>query len=158
LPTEKFSSVSDLVTQIADASLLQQLVAADGLSQAARQRGIPLPAETNAWAQKVMVQSLASNNDFMLKAAIESVREAKFDAKLEPLAKPGPHPRRSEARRLAALEALTNLDAARPILGQTLASPAPTKLRRRAAELLSQSNAGEARTALLAALPTAPAD
>lgn len=158
LPAEKFSLVSELVTKISDAPLLQRLVAADGLAQAARQRGITLPEETVAWIHKVMIDSLATHNDWMQKAAIESVREAKFDAKLEPLAKIAADTKRSEPLRIAALEALANLDVARPILGQALASPAGMKFRKRAAELLSQSNTDEARTALLAALPTAPTD
>lgn len=158
LPAEKFALLSDLVTKIGDAPLLQRLVAADGLAQAARQRGITLPEETVAWTHKVMVDSLATRNDGMLKTAIESVREAKFDAKLEPLAQIAADTKRAEPLRIAALEALANLDAARPILGQALASPAGMKFRKRAAELLSQSNTDEARAALLAALPTAPTD
>jgi len=158
LPAEKFGLLSDLVARIGDAPLLQRLVAADGLSQAARQRGITLPEETVAWTHKVMIECLGTNNDWMLKAAIESVREAKFKAKLEPLAKIVANARRSEPLRIAALEALANLDAARPILGQALATPAGMKFRKRAAELLSQSNTDEARAALLAALPNAPTD
>ncbi|MDR3406414.1 MAG: c-type cytochrome [Chthoniobacter sp.] len=158
LPAEKFGMVSELVTQISEAPLAQRLVAADGLAQAARQRGIALPAETTAWSQRVMVEALGSNDDSMLKTAVESVREAKFDAKLAPLTKIAGNERLPEARRIAALEALANLDAARPILGQALASPSTMKFRKRAAELLSQSNTAEARAALLAALPTAPTD
>ena len=108
--------------------------------------------------QRVMIESIGSDNDFMRKAAIEGVREAKFEAKLAPLQKIAVNEKLPEAQRIAALEALANLDAARPILGQALASPAGMKFRKRAAELLGQSNTDEARAALLAALPTAPTD
>ncbi|MEP6671903.1 MAG: c-type cytochrome, partial [Chthoniobacter sp.] len=158
LPAEEFGKVSKLVTQIGEAPLAQRLVAADGLAQAARQRGIMLPDEVTAWSQRVMIEALQSSDDSVLKTAVESVREAKFDAKLAPLAKIATNETLPEPRRIAALEALANLDAARPILGQALASPAGMKFRKRAAELLGQSNTGEARTALLAALPTAPTD
>ena len=63
-----------------------------------------------------------------------------FDAKLEPLAKIATDANRSEPRRIAALEALANLEAARPMLGQALASPAGMKLRKRAAELLGHQD------------------
>jgi putative heme-binding domain-containing protein len=158
LPAEKFGLVSDLVTKISDAPLAQRLVAADGLAQAARQRGIALPDEATAWTQRVMLEALGSNDDAVLKTAVESVREAKLEAKLPPLATIAANDKLPEARRIAALESLANLDAARPILGRVLASPAGMKLRKRAAELLGQSNTNDARTALLAALPTAPSD
>jgi putative heme-binding domain-containing protein len=108
--------------------------------------------------QRVMVEALDSQDDAILKTAVESVREAKFDAKLAPLAKIATNEKLPEARRISALEALANLDAARPVLGKALASPAGMKFRKRAAELLGQSNTGDARAALLAALPTAPTD
>ena len=158
LPAEKFGAVTELTNMIGDATLAQRLAAADGLAQASRQRGIALPEEATTWTQRVMVDALGSSDDAMLKTAMESVREAKFDAKLEPLAKVATNQKLPEARRIGALEALANLDAARPILGQALASPAGMKFRKRAAELLGQSNTDEARAALLAALPTAPTD
>jgi putative heme-binding domain-containing protein len=158
LPAEKIGDVADLTARINDAPLAQRLAAADGLSQAARQRGLALPGAASAWTQRVMLEALESDDESMLKPAIESVREAKFDAKLGPLAKIAANRKLSESHRLAALEALANLDAARPILGRALASPASMKFRKRAAELLSQSDTDEARAALLAALPTAPAD
>jgi putative heme-binding domain-containing protein len=158
LPAEKFGMVSELVTKITDLPLLQRVVAAEGLAQAARQRGITLPKETTAWMQRVMMDALGSNDDSVLKLAVESVREMKFEAKLAPLTKIATNEKLPEARRIAALEALANLDSARPILGQALASPSGMKFRKRAAELLGQSNTDEARSALLAALPTAPSD
>jgi len=158
LPAEKFGAVTDLTAKINDAPLSQRLAAADGLTQAARQRGMTLPATATAWTQRVMVEALDSGNDAMLKTALESVREARFDAKLAPLAKIATDKKVSEPHRIAALEALANLDAARPVLGQALASPASMKFRKRAAELLGQSDTDEARAALLAALPTAPTD
>ncbi|MEI9896657.1 MAG: c-type cytochrome [Chthoniobacter sp.] len=86
------------------------------------------------------------------------MREAKFDAKLAPLAKIAGSEKQPEARRIGALEALANLDAGRPIIGQVLATSGSMKFRKRAAELLGQSNTDEARAALLAALPTAPTE
>jgi putative membrane-bound dehydrogenase-like protein len=157
LPLEKFGAITDLTNKITDAPLAQRLAAADGLSQAARQRGLALPDEVKTWTQHVMVEALDSTDDATLKSALEGVREAKFDAKLDPLAKIAANAHQPETRRIAALEALANLDAGRVVLAQALATPSTTKLRKRAAELLGQSNADDARAALLAALPTAPA-
>ncbi|HEY3898519.1 MAG TPA: c-type cytochrome [Chthoniobacter sp.] len=158
LPTDRFGEVADLTAKLDHAPLLQRLVAADGLGQASRQRGVQLPEAANAWMQRAMIDSLESGNDFMTRVAIEGVREATFEGKLAPLAKIVADEKRPEQQRIAALEALANLDAARPILGKALASPASMKFRKRAAELLGQSNTDEARAALLAALPTAPTD
>ena len=159
LPTDRFGEVADLTAKLDHAPLLQRLVAADGSGQPRGRRG-----STNSsrllmhWMQRAMIDSLNSENDFMMRVAIEGVREATFEGKLEPLAKIVANGKRSEQVRIAALEALANLDAGRPILGKALASPASMKFRKRAAELLGQSNTDEARAALLAALPTAPTD
>jgi len=157
LPAENFDAVTKLTTDITGASLAQRIAAADGLSQAARQRGLSLPEQVKTWTQRVMIEALGSSDDAVLKTAIESVRESQFDAKLGPLAKIAGSDNQPEARRISALEALANLDTGRPVLAQALATPSTTKLRKRAAELLGQSTADDARAALLTSLPTAPA-
>jgi putative heme-binding domain-containing protein len=156
---ERIPAVAALLDSLNNAPLTQRLSAADGLTQAARQRGVHLPDATTAWLQRTMVEALGSSDDALLKRAIESVREAKIDAKFQPLTGIVDSTKRAIKLRVSALEAIANIDQGRAFLSRTLASEGAMQLRKRAAELLAQSAANpEVAASLLAALPTAPGE
>jgi putative membrane-bound dehydrogenase-like protein len=156
---ERIAAVAGLVDALNNAPLTQRLSAADGLSQAARQRGIQLPESASAWLQRTMVEALGSRDDALLKRAIESVREAKLEAKFQPLAAIVNDSKRAIKLRVSALEATANIDQGRAFLSQTLAGENAMPLRKRAAELLAQSATNpEVAASLLATLPTAPSE
>ena len=157
LPPEKLGAVAGLIKSVKDAPLPQRLSVADNLAQAYRQRGINPPGEITLWMQGAMIEALASADESLLKRAIESVREARLDAKLEPLVRLACDTHRAIPLRISALEALANLAAAQPALVRTLTDSPDMPLRKRAAELLGQKS-GDAKVieALLTALPKAP--
>ena len=156
---ERVVALASLLESLSNAPLSQRLSAADGMTQAARQRGVKLPATTNDWLQRTMIEALGSGDEPTLKRAIESVREAKLDAKFQPLATIVNDSNRPVKLRVSALEAVANIDQGRKFLGETLPSEAPMPLRKRAAELLGQSAAQpDAAAALLSALPAAPGE
>jgi putative heme-binding domain-containing protein len=133
--------------------LAQRLALADNLTQAYRQRGLPLSDALTDWTQHTMLDALASSDDALLKRGVEAVRDVKLDAKLDPLAKIVRDDKRDGALRLAALEATANLPESRDLLVTVLGDPRHMILRKRAAELLAQ---GGHTDAVLAALPNAP--
>ena len=158
LSPEKLGAIAGLIENVKDAPLPQRLSVADNLAQAYRQRGLPLPDAITAWTQRTMVDALATTDEALLKRALESVRETKLDAKLDPLAKIAADPKRTGPTRAAALEALANANGSGPILTTALNDPSSLTLRKRAAELLSQTGGNDAAATLLAALPTAPGE
>jgi putative heme-binding domain-containing protein len=153
LPTEKIGSIVSLIAKLGDAPLPQRLALADGISQAARQRGLKLPDEITAWSQRAMLDALAGNDEALLKRAVEAVREVSFDAKFAPLEKIVRDAKRDGTLRRAALDATANLPASHDLLTATLNDPHQMILRKRAAELLVLN--GDT-AAVLAALPNAP--
>jgi putative heme-binding domain-containing protein len=153
LPSEKLGEVESLVAKLGDAPLPQRLALADGISQAARLRGLKLPDEITAWSQRAMLDALAGNDEALLKRAVEAVRELSLDAKFAPLAKIVRDEKRDGTLRRAALDATANLPASRDLLTATLNDPRQMILRKRAAELLALN--GDT-AAVLAALPNAP--
>jgi putative heme-binding domain-containing protein len=153
LPEEKIGTLVELVTKVGDAPLPQRLALADGLSQAARQRGLKLPGEIAAWSQRAMIEALATDDNALTKRAIDAVRDLKLDAKLEPLTKIASDEKRDGTLRQAALEGAANLPAGRDLLVTTLANSHHMILRKRAAELLAQNGHEDV---VLAAISTAP--
>src|SRR5439155_11257378 len=109
-----------------------------------------------AWMQRTMIDALASPDEPTLKRAIEAVREAKLDAKLDPLAKIAADRNRPEKLRAAALDALANHPGSRDTLVASLNDTGSMILRKRAAELLGQSGDRSVAAPLLAALRVAP--
>jgi putative heme-binding domain-containing protein len=144
--------------RLAGLTLPQRLALADGFAQAVRQRGLALPGEAAEWIPLVMIDALGTTDEALLKRAIETVREARLDAKLEPLGRIAFDLKRTGPIRAAALEAMANLDASADNLVRALQDTSSATLRKRAAELLSQRAAEVARAPLLAALPSAPSD
>ena len=153
LPPEKLEAIAGLIESVKDAPLPQRLGVADNLTQAYRQRGLPLSDALTDWTQRTMLDALASSDDARLKRGVEAVRDVKLDAKLDLLAKIVRDDKRDGALRLAALEATANLPASRDLLTTTLGDPRHMIIRKRAAELLAQ---GGNTDAVLAALPNAP--
>ncbi len=158
LPGDRLAALAASVEKEAGLPLPQRLALAENLGQAMRQRGAPLPESTAAWVQAAMIEALGSTDEGMLKKAVESVREAKMDAKFDPLAKLAEDEKRPAALRVAALEAEANLPQSRALFARVLASPTAMPLRKRAAELLGQAGDDSARQGLLAGLTTAPAE
>ncbi len=189
LPEEKLGDVSALLQSLADAPLAdaplaQRLALADGLGQAARERGWKLPDDIAAWTQRTLLAALDDNA--LADRAIAALRDATWSEKFAPLQQIVLDPKRDGTRRAAALEAALNLDRGVALASQALADPTSLPLRKKAAELLgrqvgtavpsgprdgaspaSDGRLGTAiptraaldpRAALLAALPTAPAE
>jgi putative heme-binding domain-containing protein len=166
LHTREAGDLTALVARIADLpdlALPQRLAIADGLSEAARKRGLKLPDSANAWLQQTMIAALDTTDAALLDKAIAAVKDASLEAKAEPLKKvvfaAGTH----GPRRAAALEALMNLPIGVQTAAAALADTSSASLRKKAAELLAQqagsrdaSISRTAQAALLAALPTAP--
>ena len=155
VPAEKFDAVVKLVDEVGEIALHERLAIGGALSQAAGQRGIALPEKTAAWAQRAMLEALASGDPALERRAINAVRDATFDAKLNPLSKIARDARRDGALRLAALDAAANLPASRHLLSAILAEQKNMALSRRAAELLAANGGADV---ALAALPNAPWD
>ncbi len=158
LAPEQFPALLEAVEKVKDAPLDQRLAIVDGLEKASRQRGLKLPDELTVWMQRTMIDALASPDENVLKRALEAVREAKLDAKLDPLVQIIQDRKRNSAIRIAALDAVANLDLGPAALAGALNDTSMT-VRKRAAELLGQSvgNRNVSPT-LLAALPAAPAE
>ena len=156
LPSGKFGEVASLARGLSDAPLPQKLALAEGLGQASRERKLALPEETAAWVQRVTLEALKSEDGAVVDRAITAVRDVKVADKVEPLRaivlRTGEH----GPRRAAALEALMDLPAGVVAAAQALADPSSMTLRKKAADVLAGPGDGEARRALLAALPTAP--
>jgi putative heme-binding domain-containing protein len=153
LPPEKLSTIAGLIESVKDAPLAQRLSIADNLTQAYRQRTLPLPAAFTDWTQRAMIESLTSSDDSVLKRGIEAVRNLSLAAKLEPLAKVTRDEKRDGTLRLAALEATAHLPASRELLLTTFQDSKHMILRKRAAELLAQSGQTDF---VLTALPNVP--
>ncbi len=158
LAPERFPALLEVVQKVKDAPIDQRLAIIEGLDKASRQRGLKLPEPLVTWTQRTMIDALASPEESTLKRAIEAVREAKLEAKLDPLVQVIQDRKRSSALRVSALEAVANLDLGPAALAGALDDPSMT-VRKRAAELLGQSvgNRNVEQT-LLAALPAAPAE
>jgi putative heme-binding domain-containing protein len=139
------------------ASLPQCLAMADGLNEAARKRGLKLPESAQTWVQQTLATALTTADPALLDKAIAAVKDAKLDAKLEPLRTIVQRAGEHGPRRAAALDALMNLPQGREIATAALNDPSSMTLRKRAAELLGQAKDDRAaREALIAALPVAP--
>jgi putative heme-binding domain-containing protein len=135
----------------------QQLALADGLSSAGRSRGVEWPAAVREWVEHLLVTGLAAGDDQLVERAIAGLREARIEAKREPLAAIVADSGRPEPLRLAALEALSNLPTAPSVLIRVAADPT-SPLRRRAVELLGQQLAAEQVPQLVEILAGAPAE
>jgi putative heme-binding domain-containing protein len=153
LPPENLGAIAGLIESVKDAPLAPRLSIADNLTQAYRQRALPLPAAFTDWTQRALIESLASSDDAVLKRGIEAVRNLKLETKLEPLATITRDEKRDGTLRLAALEATANLPASRDLLVATFSNSNHMILRKRAAELLAQNGITDV---VLAALPNAP--
>ncbi len=158
LPPENLGAVAGLIEKSNDAPLPQRLGMADNLTQAYRQRGLPLPDAIIAWTQRTMLDALASTDEAMLKRAIESLRETKLNAKLDPLAKIAADPKRSDALRAAALEALANAQGSRDHIWRALRDPSSMALRKKAVQLFDGYLGSPERDLLVDTLPTAPVE
>lgn len=156
LPAERFGEVASLVNELNDAPLAQKLALAEGLGTASRERKLPLPDAAAEWVQRVSLQTLGSEDAAVLDRAIAAARDAKMPEKIAPLQKIALRAGEHGPRRAAALEALMNMPEGVPTAAQALADTSSMTLRKKAAEILAGSGSGEARRALLAALPTAP--
>lgn len=156
LPEEKLGDVGALLQSLADAPLALRLALADGLGQAARERGWKLPDELTAWTQRTLLAALDDNA--FADRAIAALRDATWPEKFAPLQQIVLDPKRDGTRRAAALEAALNLDRGIALAAQALADPTSLPLRKKAAELLGRTPSDTARAALLAALPTAPTE
>ncbi|MEO5913099.1 MAG: PVC-type heme-binding CxxCH protein [Luteolibacter sp.] len=158
LPQEKLETITPLIENNADAPLQQRLLIADNLAQGFRQRGIPLPDAITSWTQRTMLDALASRDEALLARAIESLRETTLEAKLDPLAKVAEDRERTDKIRIAALEALANLERGADSLVRAMNDSTNIHLQKRAAELLSQRGISKSSDPFLDALPTAPVE
>ncbi|HEX8311325.1 MAG TPA: hypothetical protein VF614_08420, partial [Chthoniobacteraceae bacterium] len=155
LPEDQLPKLVERVQGAGSVAPAQQLALADGLNSAARKRALKLPESITTWMQKVMIESLASSDEGVLKQAIAAVREMKVEAKREPLAAILGNAQRSEGLRTASMEALANLPDSSELLVVALADT-NVVVRKRAAELLGQQNNPEVTAKMIAALNTAP--
>lgn len=147
-----------MIEKLGNTPLPQRLAAADGLNEAARKRGLKLPASVTTWMQRTMIDALSSSDAAVLDRAIATIRDAKLDEKYEPLRKIVADSKGHGPRRAAALEALMNHDRSREVLVAALNDTSSMTLRKRAAELLGQSSAKETSDALRAVLINAPTE
>jgi len=155
---ERIPAVLALTDKFPNAPLDRKLAIADGLSQAARIRGIALPPEAGKWLDGVMLAALGSSDEGVLKRAIDAARTQTNPAKLAPLANVVLDAKRPSALRASALDALANVDPAGETLAKALADTSSMTVRKRAAELLGQRNSDSTRAVLVKALAIAPAD
>ncbi len=158
LPEGKLGAVSALLQPLADAPLSPRLALADGLGQAARERGWKLPDELALWMQRTLLAALESPDAPLADRAIAALRETTSPEKFEPLRRMVLDPQSAGPRRAAALEAAWNLAGGPELALQSLAEPTSLPLRKKAAELLGRTPGDSARAAMLGALPTAPTE
>jgi putative heme-binding domain-containing protein len=151
---ERLPQIVELLEKATDAHAAR-LAFADGLFDATRKRGLKLPEVTSGWVQSTLLEALGSKDEGTIKRALQAVRDAKTERKLEPLSAIVRDAQRAEPLRIAALEALGNLPSATSVLVSALADPA-TALRKRAADLLGQQMTTATAEKMIAALATAP--
>ncbi len=158
LPKDRFASLAALAEKLQDAPPAQQLAFTDGLAQVARERQLQLPDALRPWLQRAMLKGLTSTDLAAVDQAITAVRDLPDNAKAEPLLRIVTHVGEYGPRRAAALEALMNLPRGAAAAAAALADPSSMTLRKRSAELLAAQTSNAATAALLATLPTAPAE
>ena len=158
LPPEELGAIHGLIEKSSDSPLQQRLSIAENLTQAYRQRGLPLTETVTAWIQRTLLDALATTDEAILKRAMESLRETKLNAKLDPLAKIAADPQRNGALRAAALEALANVSGSRDPIWRALRDPSSMALRKKAVELFDGYLETPERDLLLEILPTAPGE
>jgi putative membrane-bound dehydrogenase-like protein len=155
---EKLSTIPELLDSANGFPLPQRLLLADKVAQAYRQRGLPLSEAIVGWTQRVMIDALATGDDALLARAIESLRETKLDAKLQPLSKIATDPKRKDEIRAAALEAMANLTGSRPQIQAALRDASSLPLRKKAVELFNGYLETPERQLLIEALSGAPGE
>jgi putative heme-binding domain-containing protein len=138
----------------------QQVALFRALAQGTQERGGALSTAARAWALEMARHLLASKDGGRVQAGIDLTASVKLDPlqdTLVALAVPG---RLGEAQRIAALNALVNIDAKNHIvlLGDLLADTGEAEgIREQAAHLLALINQPESQDELLAVMPSAPA-
>ena len=158
LPEAKLGAVNALLLAFSDAPLAERCALADGLGQAARERGWNMPDELAVWTQRTLLAALESPDAPLADRAIAALRDALWPEKVAPLRRIVLDPKSPAPRRAAALEAAWNLAGGPELAVQALADPASLPLRKKAAELLGRTPSESARAAMLSALPIAPAE
>jgi putative heme-binding domain-containing protein len=140
----------------ANTPLVRRIAIAEAFVDVARKRNEALPKAIAGWIDRTITEALSAKDTAVLRKAMAAVRESKLEAKVLPLVTIISDAKRGEAQRVAALDAVANMEQARVILAAALHDSSSMALRTRAAELLGQSNAKDSRDQLLRALATAP--
>ncbi len=156
LPPTSAGAMQKALEVYAGAPLEQRLAISEGLGEATRRMNATLPEETVRWMNSTLLEGLSASEKHVLARTLSIARNVSFPEKVGPLAKIVKNGERSDATRIAALEALTNTPAGKPVIVIALQQTSSPALQKRAAELLAETGGDEAHAALAAALPTAP--
>ncbi|MBX6315164.1 MAG: HEAT repeat domain-containing protein, partial [Isosphaeraceae bacterium] len=149
----------DFVRQHRPDDLGHQAALIRAIQQGTQERGGALSPPARDWAVSIIRRLIASAQDSQAKTGLELAGSLKLSEIQEAVVAVAKDRQASEARRAAALTALSQIDpqAGLAILGRILDEVSePLALRERAATLLAQGNQNAARERLLAVLPQAP--
>ncbi len=149
-----------LVRQQAGADPGASLAFLRAIERGTQERGAPLAEPVRTWAVELAGKLLAEKNAGLVQEGITLAGALRMTDKQAPLTTLALAATTPEGQRLAALDALVNIDAGKSL--ETLArilqeTSAPIKLREHSANLLARINRPEAQTRLVEAFQKAPA-
>jgi putative membrane-bound dehydrogenase-like protein len=160
LPPAALTSLRPLLDALERSGRTQRLAVAEGLALLAAKADRVLPDDIHSWMERELLAAIDDKDQALALRAINVVKPLALAAKAATLRRVALAGNMRESNRVAALRALTP-DAAETteVLITVLGGNGSNLLRRTAAELLGTAKASpDARTALVAAVPTASAD
>jgi putative heme-binding domain-containing protein len=160
LPGNRFDVVRPLLESLQRAPASDRLALAEGLATVAMMPGRSLPIDMEAWMHEEILSALTGNNAALAGRAVKAVKPLSFPGKPAALGKLVRNPAMASRVQLTALQSLPPDDpGTEPLLIHVLRQANTPALQRTAAQVLAETpGSTEAMSALIAALPSLPAE